>query len=232
MKKAFINLLFIGFLFTSCNGQTNANYESIAAVNFAEKIKTTPQAAIIDVRSPEEFAGQHIDNAINIDWNGDNFDGKIGKYDKSKPIFIYCMSGGRSKKAAEKLSELGFTKIYELQGGIMKWNAAGLSVPSDKIIGMCSQEYNELLNTDKIVLIDFYAEWCAPCKKMTPFLIKMQKEMADKVTIVRLNADENKTLISQLKIEELPTLFIYKDNKILWKHSGFINEEDLTKKLQ
>jgi thioredoxin len=232
MKKAFINLLFIGFLFTSCNGQTNANYESIEAVNFAGKIKTTPQAAIIDVRSPEEFAGQHIDNAINIDWNGDNFDGKIGKYDKSKPIFVYCMSGGRSKQAAEKLAELGYTKIYELQGGIMKWNAAGLSVPSDKIIGMCSQEYNELLNTDKIVLIDFYAEWCAPCKKMTPFLIKMQKEMADKVTIVRLNADENKTLISQLKIEELPTLFIYKDNKILWKHSGFISEEDLTKKLQ
>jgi thioredoxin len=232
MKKALINLLFIGFLFVSCNGQTNAKYESIAPMNFAEKIKTTTQAAIIDVRSPEEFAGQHIDNAINIDWNGDNFDKKIGKYDKSKPIFVYCMSGGRSKKAAEKLSELGFTKIYELQGGIMKWNAAGLSVPSDKIIGMCSQEYNELLNTDKIVLIDFYAEWCAPCKKMTPFLIKMQKEMADKVTIVRLNADENKTLISQLKIDELPTLLIYKDNKILWKHSGFISEEDLTKQLQ
>ncbi len=232
MKKALINLLFIGFLFASCNGQTNSKYESIAAVNFAEKIKTTPQAAIIDVRSPEEFAGQHIDNAINIDWNGDNFDGKIGKYDKSKPIFVYCMSGGRSKKAAEKLGDLGFTKIYELQGGIMKWNAAGLSVPSDKIIGMCNQEYNELLNTDKIVLIDFYAEWCAPCKKMSPYLLKMQKEMADKVTIVRLNADENKTLISQLKIDELPTLFIYKDNKILWKHSGFISEEDLTKQLQ
>ena len=67
---------------------------------------------------------------------------------------------------------------------------------------------------------------------MTPYLLKMQKEMADKVTIVRLNADENKTLISQLKIDVLPTLFIYKDNKILWKHSGFISEEDLTKKLQ
>jgi len=232
MRSAFLNLLFIGFLFTSCNGQTNAKYESIAAVNFAEKIKTTSQAAIIDVRSPEEFAGQHIDNAINIDWNGDNFEGKIGKYDKSKPIFVYCMSGGRSKKAAEKLSELGFSKIYELQGGIMKWNAAGLSVLSNKIIGMCSQEYNELLNTDKIVLIDFYAEWCAPCKKMTPYLLKMQKEMADKVTIVRLNADENKTLISELKIDELPTLLIYKNNTILWKHSGFISEADLTKQLK
>jgi thioredoxin len=232
MKTTLFNLLFIGFLFVSCNGQTNAKYESIAAVNFAKKIKSTTQPAIIDVRSPEEFAGQHIDNAVNIDWNGADFKGKIGKYDKSKPIFVYCMSGGRSKKAAEKLVELGFNKIYELQGGIMKWNAAGLSVPSDKIIGMCSQEYNELLNTDKIVLIDFYAEWCAPCKKMTPYLLKMQKEMADKVTIIRLNADENKTLISQMKIDELPTLFIYKDNKILWKHSGFISEEDLTKQLQ
>lgn len=232
MKTTLFNLLFIGFLFVSCNGQTNAKYESIAAVNFAEKIKSTSKAAIIDVRSPEEFAGQHIDNAVNIDWNGADFEGKIGKFNKSKPIFVYCMSGGRSKKAAEKLVELGFTKIYELQGGIMKWNAAGLSVPSDKIIGMCSQEYNELLNTDKIVLIDFYAEWCAPCKKMTPYLLKMQKEMADKVTIIRLNADENKTLISQMKIDELPTLFIYKDNKILWKHSGFISEEDLTKQLQ
>lgn len=232
MKATLLNLLFIGFLFASCNGQTNVKYESIPAVNFAEKIKATPQPAIIDVRSPEEFAGQHINNAININWNGDNFESKIGKYDKSKPIFVYCMSGGRSKQAAEKLGNMGFTKIYELQGGIMKWNAAGLSIPSDKIIGMCTQEYNDLLKTDKIVLIDFYADWCAPCKKMTPFLIKMQKEMSDKVTIVRLNADENKTLISQLKIDELPTLFIYKNNQIIWKHSGFISEEDLTKQLQ
>lgn len=232
MKATLLNFLFIGFLFASCNGQTNTKYESIPAVNFAEKIKSTTQPSIIDVRSPEEFAGQHINNAINIDWNGDNFESKIGKYDKSKPIFVYCMSGGRSKQAAEKLGNMGFTKIYELQGGIMKWNAAGLSVPSDKIIGMCTQEYNDLLKTDKIVLIDFYADWCAPCKKMTPFLIKMQKEMADKVTVVRLNADENKTLISQLKIDELPTLFIYKNNQIIWKHSGFISEEDLTKQLQ
>ena len=77
MKATLLNLLFIGFLFASCNGQTNVKYESIPAVNFAEKIKATPQPAIIDVRSPEEFAGQHINNAININWNGDNFESKI-----------------------------------------------------------------------------------------------------------------------------------------------------------
>jgi len=232
MKATLFSLLFIGFLLTNCNGQTEKKYESIAPTAFAHKIKATTNAQIIDVRSPEEFAGQHIENAKNINWNGNDFDGKVSEYDKTKPVFVYCMIGGRSKKAAEKLQELGFKTIYELQGGIMKWNAAGLSIPSDKIIGMCSQEFKELLNSDKKVLIDFYAEWCAPCKKMTPYLLKMQKEMAEKVTIVRLNADENKTLITELKIDELPTLLLYQNNKVIWKHSGYISEEDLTKQLQ
>ncbi len=78
---------------------------------------------------------------------------------------------------------------------------------------------NKTQETDKII-VKFSASWCAPCKKMTPYLLKMQKEMTNKVTIVRLNADENKTLISQLKIDELPTLFIYKDNKF---NNEFIN---------
>lgn len=232
MKATLFSLLFIGFLFTNCNGQAEKKYESIAPTAFANKIKATTNPQIIDVRSPEEFAGQHIENAKNINWNGDNFDGKVSEYDKSKPIFVYCMIGGRSKKAAEKLQELGFKTIYELQGGIMKWNAAGLSIPSDKIIGMCIQEYKELLNSDKKVLIDFYAEWCAPCKKMTPYLLKMQKGMAEKVTIIQLNADENKTLITELKIDELPTLLLYQNNKVIWKHSGYLSEEDLTKQLQ
>jgi thioredoxin len=115
---------------------------------------------------------------------------------------------------------------------MLKWDAAGLSKPSDKIIGMCSQEYGELLNTDKKVLISFYAEWCAPCKKMTPYILQMQKDLANKVTIVRLNADENKTLISEMKISELPTLLLYKNKEVKWKHSGFISEEDLKKQLQ
>ena len=127
---------------------------------------------------------------------------------------------------------MGFKKIYQLEGGILKWNTAGLSKTDDKIIGMCSQEYTELLNTDKIVLIDFYAEWCAPCKKMTPYLLKMQKDLADKIVIIRLNADEHKTLIKEMKIDELPTLLLYENKEIKWKHSGYISEEDLKKQLQ
>lgn len=232
MKFRYLSILLIAFLMLSCNGQTTKKTENIEATVFAEKIKTTPNPQILDVRTPEEFATEHIQNAVNINWLGNDFVANTEKLDKSKPVFVYCKSGGRSAKAVAKLEELGFKTIYELQGGILKWNAAGLSKPDDKIIGMSSQEYAELLNTDKKVLIDFYAEWCAPCKKMTPYLLKMQKDLADKVVIIRLDADKNKTLLQEMKIDELPTLLLYKNKEVKWKHSGFISEEDLKKQLQ
>lgn len=232
MKSHILSLLFISFLFTNCNGQTTKNYESIAPADFAAKIKTTPNPQIFDVRTPEEYAGQHLDQAININWNGTDFTEKVNQYDKTKPVFVYCMSGGRSKQAANKLQELGFKVIYEMQGGIMKWNAAGLAKPSAKNVGMSLEEYHDLLKKDKTVLVNFYAEWCAPCKKMAPYIKKMQTNLADKITIIRLNADENKTLVSELKIDELPTLLLYENKEIKWKYAGFISEEDLTKQLQ
>jgi rhodanese-related sulfurtransferase len=225
-------LLIIGLTLSSCTGQTNPNVSTIPPAAFAEKIKEIPGAQIIDVRTPEEYAAQHIDNAKNINWNGDNFISDAQKLDKSKPVFVYCTVGGRSKKAADKLNELGFKTIYNLEGGIMKWNAAGMAPKSDKIIGMCSQEYGELLQSGKKVLVDFYADWCEPCKKMSRYIVKMQKDMAADVTIIRLNADENKTLISELKIDELPALLLYQNKEMKWKHLGFIGEEDLKKQLQ
>lgn len=219
------------FIVFSCNGQLTKKVESISALAFSEKIKTTQNPQIIDVRTAEEFSSDHIDNAVNINWNDENFLKNIEKYDKSKPVFVYCLSGGRSKKAAYKLEESGFKTIYDLDGGILKWNALGLEKPSEKIIGMCSQEYAELLNTDKKVLINFYAEWCEPCKKMAPYLLKMQKELVDKVVIVRLNADENKTLLKNLKIDELPVLILYENKELKWRHAGFLSEEDLKKQL-
>jgi thioredoxin len=232
MKISSIFFLLLSFTILSCNGQTSKNITDIDPKTFSEKITTTPNAQIIDVRTPQEFASGHIDNAINIDWLGDNFVANAEKLDKTKPVFVYCKTSNRSPQAAKKLEELGFTTIYNMQGGLLKWDAEGFSKPTDRIIGVCSQEYAELLNSDKKVLIDFYAEWCAPCKKMTPYLLKMQKDLADKVVIIRLNADENPTLIKEMKILELPTLLIYENKELKWKHSGFISEEDLKKQLQ
>lgn len=231
MKLRYIFILVLTFAISLCNGQPSKNIESFSPKTFAEKINETPKAQILDVRTPEEFTLEHIKNAENINWLGDNFVTSTEKYDKSKPVFVYCKSGARSEKASKKLQELGFKTVYQLEGGLLKWNAANLSKPSDKIIGMCSQEYEELLNTDKKVLIDFYTEWCAPCKKMAPYLLQMQKDLVNKVVIVRLNADENKTLINKMKIDKLPSLILYQNKKVIWKHSGFISKEDLKKQL-
>ena len=81
-------------------------------------------------------------------------------------------------------------------------------------------------------MIDFYAKWCAPCKKMAPYLDKMQKDLAEKVVIIRLDADENKTLIKEMKIDELPTLLLYENKELKWQNSGYISEEDLKNQLQ
>ena len=197
---------------------------------FSEKLQLENQPQLIDVRSPKEFSDQHLENAKNINWNGDDFEQKVGELDKLKPIYVYCLSGGRSSSASKKLAEMGFKEIYEMYGGIVKWNAFGLAMKSNKTIGMTLAEYEKLLVSDKKILINFYADWCAPCVKMKPYITKMQKDLKD-VTIIRLDADANKTLLTVLKIEELPTLLLYENKEVKWKHLGFISEEDLTKKL-
>lgn len=216
----------------SCNGQNSKEINGIDSKAFAEKIAATPNPQILDVRTPEEFISGHIDNAKNINWLGNAFVSDAEKLDKTKPVFVYCKSGARSQKAAEKLNTLGFKNIYQLDGGMLKWDADGRFKPSDTIIGLSAPEYNKLLNSDKKVLINFYAEWCAPCKKMTPYVLKMQKELADKVVIIRLDADKNKTIIAEMKITELPTLLLYENATVKWKHSGYISENDLKKQLQ
>ena len=231
MKFHPIFFIILSFVILSCNGQTSKNSQTIDAKAFAEKIAVTPNPQILDVRTPEEFAAAHIDDAKNVNWLGDSFVAGSEKLDKTKPVFVYCKSGGRSQNAVAKLEELGFTTIYQLQGGILKWDAAGLSNPNDKIIGLSVSEYNKLLISDKKVLIDFYAEWCAPCKKMKPYLLQMEKDLGDKVVIIRLDADKNKTLMTEMKISELPTLLLYENKELKWKHSGFIGEADLKKQL-
>ena len=102
--------------------------EQIPPKLFADKIKETPKAQIVDVRTPEEYAEGHLKNSVNIDWNVDGFDDKASGLDKNRPVFVYCRSGKRSSSAAKRLTSLGFTKIYNMQGGMNKWEAAGLPI--------------------------------------------------------------------------------------------------------
>lgn len=221
-------------MFLGCNAQNSKNVTTVNVADFEKQLRSTTNAQLIDVRTSKEFEAQHIKNAKNINWNDAQFTTNITKFDKKQTIFVYCLSGGRSRQAANKLSEMGFSKIIDLQGGILKWNAQHDDKNSEpeKIIGVCPQEYNELLIANKKTIVNFYAEWCAPCKKMAPYLLKMQKELEGAIKLVRYNADENKTMMKTLKIDELPAILIYENDKLIYSHSGFLSEEDLRKQIQ
>jgi thioredoxin len=231
MKSKLLSLLLLSFLFISCQGQPSKTIHTVDVKAFAEKLKTTESPQLVDVRTPEEYSVGHIENATNSNWFDENFAASISKYDKAKPVFVYCKVGGRSAKAADKLAELGFTEIYNLDGGYMKWNAANESKPSGKIIGMCDQEYGELVKSGERVMVDFNAKWCAPCQKMKPYILKLQSELKDQIKIVQLDADENKTIVDQMKLDSLPTIIVYEKGKEVWRNVGFISEEDLKKHL-
>ncbi len=106
-----------------------ATVERLSVQDFAGKLANSRQ--IIDVRSPEEFAVGHIEHASNVDVNSGNFDQAMRQLDKKQPVLLYCQSGGRSHRAAERLHEQGFDSVYELQGGIGAWRDAGKPVNAD-----------------------------------------------------------------------------------------------------
>lgn len=209
--------------------------QNLNSIDFQKKIKDLPNAPIIDVRTPSEFNQSHLKNAVNLSINSDNFVSQIGKYDKSKPIFVYCLSGSRSAYAQNLMQSQGFKEVYNLSGGLIKWRAAGLPETTDKTNStseMSSSQFKELLNTDKLVLVDVYAEWCAPCKKMAPSLEEIKTEMASKVNLVRINADQNKNIVQELKVSALPTLLLYKNKKLIWSNVGFLTKEDILSHLK
>jgi len=237
MKTILISFVFIlAIFFNSCsNGQTGSGKTNLSAIDFAAKIKELPSAALIDVRTPDEFSKGHLNNAINYNWNGNEFESQIATLDKTKPVLVYCLSGGRSSSAASKMRSSGFTQVYELDGGIMKWRAANLpeTTQNTKVsMGMTKQDFDGLLNSDKLVLIDFYADWCVPCKKMKPYLDEISKDMAEKVVVIRINADENPAICRQLKIDGLPVLQLYKNKSLVWANTGCIEKQDVLKQLK
>ena len=88
--------------------------------------QNNPDFVIIDVRTPEEFADGHIENAINLDYYSETFQDELNKLDKNKTYLIYCRSGNRSGKALNIMEERNFREVYNVSDGIIAWEAAEL----------------------------------------------------------------------------------------------------------
>jgi len=231
-----MNIKFLSFFFAtilisvSCNSQNAEQVLNPAA--FSQKISNTPDAVILDVRTPGEFAGGFIANAVNIDYNGADFNGEVSKLDKNKTYLVYCLSGKRSASAAAYMRSNGFKNVINLEGGILAWQGNNLplatttALAADKI---SFDAYTQMITSDTMVLVDYYAPWCAPCIKMKPMLEEISNEYAGKVKVIRLDINENKELAKKLNIVEIPVLKIFVKGKETWTHQGYIEKADLIK---
>jgi len=95
------------------------------AAKKVDPVIAQPGVIILDVRTPEEFNAGHIANAININVADSNFSSEVSKLDKNATIAVYCRSANRSAVATNEMADLGFTDMYDMQGGIIDWEAAG-----------------------------------------------------------------------------------------------------------
>ena len=93
-------------------------------------------------------------------------------------------------------------------------------------------DFKEIVASKKLVLIDFFAEWCGPCKTVSPILKDVAKQLGDDVKIIKIDIDKNPLLASKLNVRSVPTLMIYKEESLLWRQAGVVPKHQLIKALK
>jgi len=220
----------MALFFASCQGiaqKEGTVNKTISPAEFEQKLKL-PDAQLVDVRSPEEYADGGIAGSMNINYNSADFESSIAKLDKNKPVLVYCLSGGRSGSAANKMNGMGFKEVYNMQGGLVQWRSEGKTA-GKVAAGMSMENYTKAVSQKGYVLVDFNASWCAPCKKMLPWITKLAEEKKDVLALLKIDADQNAGLLAEKGIKGIPYLELYKDGALVWKQSGYIEESEMRK---
>lgn len=211
--------------------QVEKKVQHVDAATFAEVIKNG--GVILDVRTPEEVAGGHIENASIINYHDPEFEKKAGMIQVDKEVYVYCFSGGRSGAAAEFLLEKGHPKVYNLIGGTRAWKEAGfpMTKPSTEvdhnIQSFTLDAFNEVINSNEKVLVDFHTTWCVPCKQMAPIVDKLEKEYEGKVKILRVDLDKSKEIAKHFNIRAVPTFIFFNSSNEGWRGTGLQSRQAL-----
>jgi thioredoxin len=185
---------------------------------------------VLDVRTADEYKSGHLDKALQANWlDGKEFYDRTSHLDKNIPVYIYCLSGGRSGAAAEALRAKGF-KVTNMEGGISAWkrNNQPLVGNNANIKQTSMAAYQGQIRSTNIVLVDFGAEWCPPCKKMEPVLNQFMKENTSKLTLVKMDGGIETELMKTLKVDALPTFILYKNGKEVKRKQGIVSKEEFT----
>lgn len=225
--KIILNILIL--IAFSCSYLQAQKVEKLSPSRFEEDLKNQKDYQLVDVRTNTEYKEGHITDALNMDFNSKEFKNLIAQLDKNKPTYVYCLSGGRSTAAIKIMEEKGFKNLYELDGGMKKWKEEGkpFETITAKKEGITKKDYSKLITDERLVLVDFGAKWCGPCRKMDPTIKKLSLDKELDIKVVKIDVDQNEQLSQELNIEALPTLHLYKNQKLVWQQEGYMTEEQI-----
>lgn len=97
---------------------------------------------------------------------------------------------------------------------------------------MAKSSFEKLIESERPILIDFYADWCGPCKMVTPILKEIKEEMQDSVRIIKIDVDKNQSISQKLQVMSIPTLMIYQNGEQKWRTQGVQTKALIKKKLE
>lgn len=216
----------LAFTMMSCEQKELVN-KSIPAKEFHDSIKANKAEQLVDVRTAEEFARGNFPKSINIDLQSDDYKEKMKTLDKSKPVYLYCLSGERTKEAADIFAQEGFEYIITMEKGILGLNEGATKPPTARTASKSNAsavsiaQFDSAVANGKNIIVDFYADWCGPCKRMAPVLDELQEQNKENFTLVKVNIDHSRELAAKHGISSIPRLFVYKDGKKVDDVLGF-----------
>ena len=89
--------------------------------------------------------------------------------------------------------------------------------------------FNQIIQSDKPVLVDFFATWCGPCQMLAPILTEVKTNLGERISIIKIDVDKNQAVAAQYQVRGVPTMILFQNGKQLWRQSGVLSKEDLIK---
>ncbi|PWL37655.1 thioredoxin [Flagellimonas aquimarina] len=89
--------------------------------------------------------------------------------------------------------------------------------------------FNKIINSEQLILVDFFADWCGPCKVLGPILKEVKEEMGDTLKIVKIDVDKNQSIAGKYQVRGVPTMILFKAGKLLWRQSGVVQKNEIVR---